>query len=175
MDRHAPLTLPGNDLLTRSDIVPDQDLMKTLSLNVRTAARHARAAYLAEKALSKCRLHDVTLEDGRVVRRSLHHLNDSIGIQLLKYLADDIEALKEAELGEGETELMRADRLAKLRAQEIKLYGEMRSQQAKTMDRGSREMEAATRLQFEMRKHQDKMKASNPDWDAQAVEAAADG
>lgn len=170
-----PNTLPGNDLLTTSDRIGHRDLNSTMELIVKTSARNIRAAYQSQVQLARCRLTDVKDADGKVIKRSEHSFRDSVGIQLLKLLSDDIEALDQMELGPDETELMRSDRKARLRAQQTKILADMQAAQAKVLDRSARGQAEAAKLQFQMRAHVDKMRAQNPDWDAKSVEEAADG
>lgn len=147
-----------------------------LKLQALTAAKMMRAAHQAQKALNLAKLFPCQDGDGKPVPADPLTHRDGVSLQILKRLAAQVEKLSLVDLGEDETELDREVKIAQILSLMTRQQGVMELAVAKAVQLSTKAAQEASKLQFDMKRHQDKMNlALKGPMNAADVERIADG
>ena len=151
-------------------------LSQRLELSAATAAKMMRAAFHGQIALNKSHLFECLDENGNIVKADPIVAKDGVSIQILKRLAAQVKKLEDVHLDEGETELEREVKIATILSQMTKQQAVMEQMVAKAVGLSTKAQQEASKLQFGMRVHKDKMDMlRDNDMNSADVDAIADG
>lgn len=156
----------GMDISTKS-------VDEALALTVRTAAQDARSSHQAIRVLRRFRFRDIPDGKGGMLKKTPWRNNSSSYEQVLLMLREEMEAIEEAELVDGESELERhAKKVMTLKAM-AEYTLNIQKAVNHTIDRSAKLEIEGRKLEFLKQKHADERKDRG--FDAKDVEAIADG
>lgn len=155
--------------------VTEDVFQRRQELAATTAAKMMRAAHQAQTALNRSHLFACDGADGKPVLPDPITFRDGVAIQILKRLAAQVRKLEDVPLGDDETELDREVKIAHILSQMTKQQAAMEQAVSKAVGCSTKAIQEAAKLQFAMKRHQDKMAlAADRAMDAAEVEKIAD-